>query len=249
MDERGEDERKEDGRKEDERREVGKSEDERREDERKEDERREVGKSEDERRDKRREVKRREDERKEDERKEDERKENERREDEKRERYIETKLTEISGMNGDTAQPTSVFPSKFGQENMELIESRIGEFLVDMFKHPSRSIPRLFDRIHNNEKLPEYHNVYVSSERSNYAMVSNGRNFNYVPKKTVVDQIIEDMRVILNKYVDEHGDKLSNRVLKAHERYQDDLDDNPELRKELEVEICSLLLNMRMNLI
>lgn len=139
-----------------------------------------------------------------------------------------------------------VFPASFGKEDMGHIQQTLGDILKPMITHhPFRLIPLLFNHIHNSEKLPEYHNVYVSSERSNYAMVSDGKNFNHKPKKTIIDQIIEDKRSILNRYVDENGDQLGEKVLDKYEKYQNQIDDNSEFRKTLEVEIGGLLLDMK----
>ena len=139
-----------------------------------------------------------------------------------------------------------IFPREFGTENIKVIEGKLGDILSHTIKqHTFKSIPMLFNQIHNNEKLPEYHNVYVASERSSYAMVSNGKKFEYKPKKTIIDQIIEDKRSILNKYVDENGEMLGERVLRKYDKYQDQLDENQEFRKELEIEIGGLLLNMK----
>lgn len=76
-------------------------------------------------------------------------------------------------------------------------------------------------------------------------MVSNGKTFEYKSKKTVIDQIIEDKRSILNQYVDDNGEMLGEKVLQKYERYQDQIDDNHEFRKDLEIEIGGLLLNMK----
>lgn len=139
-----------------------------------------------------------------------------------------------------------VFPTSFGKEDMSHIRQTLGDILKPMIiQHPFKSIPLLFNHIHNSEKLPEYHNVYVSSERSNYAMVSDGKKFKYKPKKTIIDQIIEDKRSILNRYVDENGEQLGEKVLNKYEKYQNQIDDNSEFRKTLEVEIGGLLLDMK----
>lgn len=139
-----------------------------------------------------------------------------------------------------------IFPKEFGKEDMEIIKKKLGDVLGHTIKqHPFRSIPILFNQIHNNDKLPEYHNVFVSSERSNYAMVSNGKMFEYKPKKTIIDQIIEDKRSILNQYIDDNGEMLGEKVLQKYEKYQDQIDENHEFRKNLEIEIGGLLLNMK----
>lgn len=139
-----------------------------------------------------------------------------------------------------------VFPASFGAEDMDHVKQMIGDILKPVITHNLyRSIPLLFTQIHNNEKLPEYHNVYMSSERSNYAMVSDGKVFKYKPKRTIIDQIIEEKRSLLDRYVDENGEQLGEKVLKKYEVYQGELDDNSEFRKRLEAEIGGLLLDMK----
>jgi len=139
-----------------------------------------------------------------------------------------------------------VFPSSFGNEDMDHIKNILGDILKPMItNHPFQSIPLLFTKIHNNEKLPEYHNVFVNSEHSNYAMVSDGKIFKYKPKKTIIDQIIEEKRSIINQYIDDNGEQLGEKVLNKYEKYQEHLDENSEFRKTLEIEIGGLLLDMK----
>lgn len=138
-----------------------------------------------------------------------------------------------------------LFPHQFGQEDMNHVKNKLGDFLSKMIKVPEQSIPKLFDTIHNNDKLPEYHNVYVPNERSSYAMVSDGKTFTYKPKKTIIDQIIEDKRSILNQYVDKNAYQFGDNVLTKYDQYQDLLDANSQCRKDLELEIGGLLLNMK----
>ena len=148
--------------------------------------------------------------------------------------------------NINTNNNIIIFPKEFGKEDMDLIKNKLGDILGPMIKnHPRKSIPILFNKIHNNDQLPEYHNVYISSERSNYAMVSDGKSFKYKPKKSIIDQIIEDKRSLLNQYIDDNGDQLGEKVLSKYEKYQDEIDDNSTFRKELEVEIGGLLLDMK----
>ena len=152
----------------------------------------------------------------------------------------------ITNNNQQTQNNVLVFPKAYGKEDIEHIKQILGDIFGQVIKNQTfSSIPRLFTKIHNNIQLPEYHNVYSSGERSNYAMVSDGKSFKFCPKKTVIDQIIEDKRSILNQYIDENGDKLGDKVLQKYGRYQELLDDDPVFRKELEVEIGGLLLNMK----
>ena len=79
-------------------------------------------------------------------------------------------------------------------------------------KKPFQSIPCLFEKIHKNKELPEYHNVYATSEKSSYALVSDGERFCNRPKKNIIDQIIVDKRSILNEYVDSNDQQLGEKV-------------------------------------
>lgn len=140
----------------------------------------------------------------------------------------------------------NVFPTAYGKEDLKHIHQIMGDICEHLIKnHTFSSIPTLFNKIHNSQDLPEYHNVYVANERSNFAMVSDGKTFKFRPKKTIIDQVIEDKRSLLNQYIDENGDRLGAKVLEKYERYQDQIDDNQEFRKALELEIGGLLLDMK----
>jgi hypothetical protein len=68
-----------------------------------------------------------------------------------------------------------VFPKEFGKEDMAYIHQKLGDVIRPLIEdHTFTSIPRLFNQIHSNKKLPEYHNIYLPNERSNYALVSDG---------------------------------------------------------------------------
>ena len=139
-----------------------------------------------------------------------------------------------------------VFPKEFGKEDMKYIQEKLGDILGPLIKsHTFNSIPCLFNKMHNNPKIPEYHNVYASSERSGYAMISDGVTFKHQPKKTIIDKIIEDKRSILNDYVDANGDQLGEKILRKYDRYQDQIDSDSEFRKNLESEIGGMLLDMK----
>ena len=139
-----------------------------------------------------------------------------------------------------------VFPKEFGKEDMTYIQQKLGDVVGPLIKsHMFRSIPCLFNKIHNNQIMPEYHNVFSSSERSKYAMVSDGNVFKHQPKKNVIDQIIESKRMILKEYVDANGDQLGEKVLQKYERYTDLLDEDVEFRKNIELEIGGLLLDLK----
>jgi len=158
----------------------------------------------------------------------------------------ETLLEHPQNINQTNTNNIIVFPNEYGKEDIELITQRLGDILGTVIRQNTfHSIPSLFEKIHNNEKLPEYHNIYTKSEKSGYVLISDGKKFKYKPKKTVIDQIIEDKRSILNDYIDCNGEQLGDKVLKKYEKYQESIDDDPSFRKELEMEIGGLLLDMK----
>lgn len=138
------------------------------------------------------------------------------------------------------------FPVAYGMEDLERIYQVDGDIICPLVeRHVFKCIPNLFQKIHANQQFPEYHNVYIPREKAMYAMVSDGHHFTHQSKKTIVDQIIEDKRSIINQYIDDHEDELDKRVLEKYERYQNQIDSDPQFRKELEIEIGGLLLDMK----
>ena len=139
-----------------------------------------------------------------------------------------------------------VFPHKFGTENMEYINQKLGDIIYPLIKGPTHKyIPCLFEQIHNNKRLPEYHNIYVPSERSGYVKISDGETFRFESKKNIIEKIIDDKRSIINEYIEKNGDKITERALQKYDKYQDQLDENSTTRKELELDIVCALLNMK----
>lgn len=110
---------------------------------------------------------------------------------------VQLKLNYNNTSNTSRDELKEIFCVAFGKEDMNYIQQKLGDTLETLITNdPLHSIPALFNKIHNNDQLPEYQNVYVGSERSNYAMVSDGQMFKHKPKKLVIDQIINDCQSI-----------------------------------------------------
>lgn len=139
-----------------------------------------------------------------------------------------------------------IFPTEFGKENIEKICMKLGDILKPIVKlDPSVGILRLSEKIHKTTEFPEYHNFYTKSEKSNYALVSDGKTFRNKPKKTVIDELIEHKREILNSYFDKNEDNLGKNVVEKYMKYQELLDSDKEVRRALALEIGGLLLDMK----
>lgn len=129
-------------------------------------------------------------------------------------------------------------PKGFGKEDMKYIQQKLGPIVTN---HTFNSIPCLFDKIHNNQKTPESHKIIFTSE----CMISDGKEFKHHAKKTIIDQIIESKRSIINGYIDSYGEQLGEKVLQKYEQYQYSIDEDSGFGEILELEIGGMLLDMK----
>jgi hypothetical protein len=150
----------------------------------------------------------------------------------------------------NTQQINMFFPTAFGKEDIKRITEKLPTLLRDAITHHcDRSIAYLTEKIHcNKEVFPEYTNVYISNLKLPYAMVSDGTRFRHKSKKTIIDEIIEQSVHMLQIYVD--GSDLTQKIFKRYAQYQDLIEvgrdeKKSEERKELEIEIAGMLLDMR----
>lgn len=143
-----------------------------------------------------------------------------------------------------------IFPKAFGSEQIDYILTKIPNLLHDaVTKHTGRSVEYLTEQIHcNKEIFPEYTNVFIRGYKSPFALVSNGDKFQNKPQKRIIEQIIENSISMLQDYIDNNGEKYGQRIIDKYETYRDlveDGDKKSERRKDLEIEIAGMLLDMR----
>lgn len=145
-----------------------------------------------------------------------------------------------------------IFPKAFGTEQIDHISQRLPNLLHDaLTKHCNRSVEYLTEQIHcNKEIFPEYTNVYIRGYKSPFALVSDGEKFQNKPQKRIIEQIIEQSISMLQDYVDNHGEKYGQKIIDRYERYRNlvesgEHEKKSELRKEIEIEIAGMLLDMR----
>lgn len=153
--------------------------------------------------------------------------------------------------NPKTTVNVFMFPNAFGTEQVDKILGKMPNLLHEaVTHHTSRSVEYITEQIHcNKEVFPEYMNVYVRNYQSPYALVSNGERFQNKPKTRVIEDLIEKARGMLQSYIDTNEDKLRQKVIGKCDDYFNLIDTTDgkksERRKELEVEIGGMLLDMR----
>jgi hypothetical protein len=111
-------------------------------------------------------------------------------------------------------------------------------------KHPANFISYLIKRTNCNPNMPLYNSIKITNKKDPYAQVSDGKKYVYVPKKTTITQLIENKREILQRYIDENGDKYGEKILRKYQNYSDFLDGDKEAQRDLETEIICMLLNV-----
>lgn len=82
------------------------------------------------------------------------------------------------------------------------------------------------------------------NKRDPYAQISDGEKYVYASKKSIITQLIENKRHILQEYVDNNGDNYGEKILRRYQNYVDFLDDDKEAQKDLEVDIICMLPNV-----
>jgi hypothetical protein len=111
-------------------------------------------------------------------------------------------------------------------------------------KHPTHFVSYLIKETNCNPNLPLFNSIHITNKKDSFGKISDGNQYIYAPKKKIISQLIENKRSLLQEYVDRNGDKYGEKILRRYQRYVDALDDDPEIIRDLEIEITCMLLNM-----
>lgn len=111
--------------------------------------------------------------------------------------------------------------------------------------HPSDCISYLIKETNCNPTLPMFNSIKITNKKDDFVQISDGTKFIYAPRKKTIMDLIENKRHILQEYVDNNGNKCGEKLLKRYQTYVDLLDDeDKDTRKELELDIVCMLLNV-----
>lgn len=110
-------------------------------------------------------------------------------------------------------------------------------------QHPANFIKYLIQETNCNPNMPLYNSVKITNKKDIFAQVSDGHKYIYASKKSIITQLIENKKNLLEEYIDNNGDKYGKLILKKYQNYIDLLVDDKDAQKELEIEIICMLLN------
>jgi len=148
--------------------------------------------------------------------------------------------------NNTNNQITILVPPAFlTVDNYQQLTKQLPDILhTALVKHPANFISFLIKETNCNPDLPMYNSIKLTNKKDQIVQVSDGHKYIYAPKKSVIAQLIENKREILQKYVDNNGDKYGEKILKKYQNYIDFLDDDKDAQKDLEIDIICMLLNV-----
>lgn len=119
------------------------------------------------------------------------------------------------------------------KKNVADLSSYTKEELIQIVTYQKKEIDAL-------KKHPQT----ITNKKDPFAQISDGHKYIYASKKSIITQLIENKRHILQEYVDNNGDKYGEKILRRYQNYVDFLDDDKEAQKDLEVDIICMLLNV-----
>jgi len=164
------------------------------------------------------------------------------------------KLSEIEGKydalreNPQTINNNQIIivpPAFLEFDNYQQLTKHLPNLLHNaLSKHPANFISYLIKETNCNPSRPLFNSVKITDKKSPFAKISDGDKYIYASKKSIITQLIENKRNILQEYVDNNGDKYGEKILKRYQNYIDFLDDDKEAQKELEIDIICMLLNL-----
>lgn len=145
--------------------------------------------------------------------------------------------------NGDNI--TVVVPPEFlSLDTFERLMAIPGLLHTAIDKHPSDCVRYLIQETNCNPARPLYNSVKMPNKKEGRLQVSDGHRYIYHTKQRIIDELIENKRHILQKYIDETGDAHSKRILDRYQKYVDELDDEGETLRLLQEEVICMLLNV-----
>jgi hypothetical protein len=147
----------------------------------------------------------------------------------------------VTNVKGNMKIVNNIMLVGYGKEDISKISKNN---IVDGVKDGFYSTLSLTDAIHFNPEYPEYHNVYISSMKNQYAMMYDGTNWTLVMKDYLINKLYTDKRNYIEENLDDFLDSLTRSQKNALDRWMD-TDESHDKIKEIKNKIKLLLYNKR----
>jgi hypothetical protein len=159
---------------------------------------------------------------------------------EKKNKILEKKTKTIT-INNNINNVVNINLIGYGKEDLTKIDKKD---MIKIMKNGFKSSLRLTEALHFNEKLPEYHNIYISNIKDKYAMIYNGKDWNLITKDELIDQIYDDKRNYIEENIPTFIESITESQTRALHRWLNTDEDDKKI-KIIKEEIKLLLYNSR----
>jgi hypothetical protein len=102
--------------------------------------------------------------------------------------------------------------------NNPRLPENVDKYYNEALKKLFLSIPTLIKQIHFNKDLPENHNICIKNMRSGIAKVYNGKEWESMDEKEVINYLINDYESTLEDYASENNPKYIEKIKKIKDR-------------------------------
>ena len=129
----------------------------------------------------------------------------------------------------------------FGEEDLSFITDNVCKYLID---RGFKSIPRLVEYVHFNDKHPENQNVYIPSISRNYVMLRKGEKWLVNDRDETIEQLIDDKKDFLTEKFNNLKEELAESSIRKFNRFLD-AQYNDEVVETLRKDVKEILYNGR----
>jgi hypothetical protein len=102
--------------------------------------------------------------------------------------------------------------------NNPMIPDNVEKYYDEALKKLFLSVPTLIKYIHFNSELPQNHNICIKNARSGIAKVYNGKEWESMDEKEVINSLITDYESTLMDYAEENNPKYIEKINEIKER-------------------------------
>ena len=129
----------------------------------------------------------------------------------------------------------------FGKEDLSHLSKKDW---IKIFKNNYKAMEALTKLTHFDEDKPENHNIYIAGQKSKYAMVHNGKDWELKDRNDTVGDLYGDKAYIIFNKIDELSDELPVAIVDKFNKIREDYD-NDKIEKTMVKSLDTLLLNNR----
>ena len=133
-------------------------------------------------------------------------------------------------------QNTSV--TNFGSEIMDELPP---EFCFGLFTSPKHSVPRLIEKIHFDEESPSNMNIILPNKDLPYVYVYENDKWVVTNKQTALNELMDTNMHRVDTLYDHLKECLGESMIQSYERYSTEMEQNMELKTDIQKDISYVL--------